>query len=91
MTRGPGPTGHIAGALAFECEEGEPPRAPVARFLGDAAEDREGKFLKTNAAVSRRLARGPAKPSSMGATHQSAARTGTTVDVTDGRLTARAR
>jgi hypothetical protein len=25
MTRGPGPTSHAAGALVFECEEGEPP------------------------------------------------------------------
>jgi hypothetical protein len=25
MTRGPGPTSHTAGALVFECEEGEPP------------------------------------------------------------------
>jgi hypothetical protein len=25
MTRGPSPTGHTAGALAFECEEGEQP------------------------------------------------------------------
>jgi hypothetical protein len=24
MTRGPGPTSHTAGALVFECEEGEP-------------------------------------------------------------------
>jgi hypothetical protein len=26
MTRGPGPTSHIAGALISECEEGEPSR-----------------------------------------------------------------
>jgi hypothetical protein len=26
MTRGPGPTSHTAGALVFECEEGEPPQ-----------------------------------------------------------------
>jgi hypothetical protein len=25
MTRGPDPTSHTAGALVFECEEGEPP------------------------------------------------------------------
>jgi hypothetical protein len=48
-------------------------------------------FSKPNAAVPRHPAHGLVKPLSAKTTSQSAAGTGTTVDVTDGRLTARAR
>jgi hypothetical protein len=33
MTRGPGLTGHTAGALPFKCEEGEPPHRKHATAL----------------------------------------------------------
>jgi hypothetical protein len=36
MTRGPGPTSHTAGALFFECEEGEPPHKEHATARGSA-------------------------------------------------------
>jgi hypothetical protein len=36
MTRGPGPTSHTAGAMAFECEEGEPPHKERATARGSA-------------------------------------------------------
>jgi hypothetical protein len=47
--------------------------------------------LKPNAAVPRYPAPGPVKPLSAKTTGQSTVGTGATVDVTDGRLTARAR
>jgi hypothetical protein len=60
------------------CASTAPPRA--------AAEDREGVFFKTNAAVSRRPARGPVQPSGVGAAGQSAARADVTVGMTEGGL-----
>jgi hypothetical protein len=49
------------------------------------------KISKSNAAVPRHPTHGPVKPSSVKTTGQSAVGTCVTVDVTDGRLTARAR
>jgi hypothetical protein len=48
---------------------------------------RQKEIFKTNAAVSRRPARGPAKPPGVGATGQSAAGTDMAVGVTEGGLT----
>jgi hypothetical protein len=45
MTRGPGPTSHTPWVSVPGCRKGEPPHAPVARFLGATTEDREGDFL----------------------------------------------
>jgi hypothetical protein len=67
--------------------EVKPPLALVPRLLGASVEDRESKIFKTNAAVSRHPARGPAKPLSAEATGQSAAGTGVPVGVTKGGLT----
>jgi hypothetical protein len=68
------------------CRKSEPPPAPVVRLLGAATEGRR-KFFKTNAAISRRPAHGPAKPLGVGATGQSAAGTNMAVGVTEGGLT----
>jgi hypothetical protein len=56
----------------------------VPRLLGASAEDR--KIYKTNAAVLRHPARGPAKVSSAEVTDQSAAGTGVAVGVFEGGL-----
>jgi hypothetical protein len=77
---------HTPWASVSECRKSKPPLAPVLRLLGAAAEDRKGEFLKTNAAVSMRLARGPTKPSGVGAAGQSAAGTDMAVGVTEGGL-----
>jgi hypothetical protein len=45
LTWGPGPTSHTPWVSVPGCRKGEPPHAPVVRFLGAAAEDREGDFL----------------------------------------------
>jgi hypothetical protein len=79
------PTSHTPWVSVPRCGKSEPPLAPVLRLLGAATEDREGNF-QTNAAVSRRLARGPVKPSCVVAVGQSAAETGVAVGVTEGRL-----
>jgi hypothetical protein len=60
---------HLPWAPVPGCREVVPPLVLVLRLLQSAAEDREGEFL-TNTAVSMHLARGLAKPSSMGATGQ---------------------
>jgi hypothetical protein len=86
MTRGPTPTSHTPWASVLGCRKSEPPITPALRLLGAAAEDREGDFLKTNAAVSRRLTRGPAKPSGVGVAGKSAAGTDVAVGVTEGGL-----
>jgi hypothetical protein len=86
MTRGPRPTSHTPWASVPRCRKSEPPLAPVLRLLGAATEDREGDFFKTNAAVSRHLAHGPAKPSGVGAAGQSAAGTYMADGVTAGGL-----
>jgi hypothetical protein len=39
------PTSHTPWVSVPRCREGESPHAPVVRFLGVAAEDREGDFL----------------------------------------------
>jgi hypothetical protein len=62
-----------------KCSEVEPPLAPVLRLLGASAEDK--KNFKTNAAVSRHPAHGPAKASSAEVTGQSAAGTDVAVGV----------
>jgi hypothetical protein len=67
LARGPGPTSHTPWAPVPGCREVEPPLAPALRRLRAVAEDKEGEFFKTNAAVSRRLARGLAQPPGVGA------------------------
>jgi hypothetical protein len=82
------PTSHPPWVSIPGCREVKPPFATILRSLITAARRQKGEFLK--AAGSRRLAHGLAKPSGMGATCQSAAGTDVAVDVTGGRLTARA-
>jgi hypothetical protein len=84
LTRGPGPTSHPSWASVPGCREVEPPLVPVPRLLGASAEDK--KNFKTNAAVSRHPARGPAKASSAEVTSQSAAGASVAVGVFEGRL-----
>jgi hypothetical protein len=88
----------VSGAQAHEhppwvlvpgCAEVEPPLALVPCLLGAATEDREGEFSKPTTVVSRHPVHGPVKPLSAKTTSQSATGTGASVDVTDGRLTAR--
>jgi hypothetical protein len=86
LTWGPGPTSHPPWAPVPGCREVEPPLALVPRLLGAPAKDRESKFSKTNAVVSRHPARGPAKPSSAEVTGQSTTGTGVAVGVTEGGL-----
>jgi hypothetical protein len=86
LTRGAGPTSHTPWASVSEYRKSEPSLAPVLRLLGAVAEDGEGNFFQTNAAVSRRLAHGPARPSCVGATGQSAAGTDVAVGVSEGGL-----
>jgi hypothetical protein len=84
LARGPGPTSHPPWARGPRCREVEPPLALVPRLLGASAKDR--KFFKTNAAVSRHPAHGPAKPLSAEVTGQSAAETGVAIGVFEGGL-----
>jgi hypothetical protein len=84
LARGPGPMSHPPWAPVPGCREAKPPLAPVPRLLEATAEDR--KIFKTNAAVSRRPARDPAKASRAEVTGQSTAGTGMADGVTEGGL-----
>jgi hypothetical protein len=51
MTRGPRPTSHTPWVPVPGCRKSEPPHAPVVRFLGATAEDREGDFLNQRSGI----------------------------------------